>query len=175
MINREMLQFVHMRNQFLISKEHARLAQARTVLVLPVPDELANEHDLRTFASFVPGGIDRVWLFRDTKLLNKLFERRVDACKKLETAESKILKKATLAWRSRQKQYKKIQKRRLRDEEVLDGPLEQPPASREFLDDLVAPINRPKHKTGFLGLFGEKVDTIDWCKVRHQGCAKERC
>ncbi|KAF9528530.1 DUF221 family protein [Crepidotus variabilis] len=164
MINREMLIFVHLRHQFLISKSHSRLAQARTVLVLPVPEELANEHDLRTFASFVPGGIDRVWIYRDTKELNKLFERRVDACKKLESAESKILKTATMAWRLREKQHKKTQKRKLKDEEEVDAPLVMPPPSREFLDDLVPSIDRPKHKTGLLGLLGEKVDTIDWCK-----------
>jgi len=67
MIRREMIHFVHMRQQFLLSKSHSRLAQARTVLVTSVPDELANEHDMRLFAGFVPGGIDRVWFFRDTK------------------------------------------------------------------------------------------------------------
>jgi hypothetical protein len=68
MIRREMLHFVHTRHQFLVSKEHSRLAQARTVLITNVPEELASEHDLRTFCSFVPGGVDKVWLFRDTNV-----------------------------------------------------------------------------------------------------------
>lgn len=62
-----MFHFVHARHQFLISKEHSKLAQARAVLITSVPEELASEHDIRQFASFVPGGVDRVWLLRDTK------------------------------------------------------------------------------------------------------------
>ena len=57
---------------------------------------------------------------------------------------------------------------------LLKKALVVPPANRE-LDDLVAPNRRPKYQTGFLGLFGPKVDSIDWCKVRildscHPGC-----
>jgi hypothetical protein len=70
MIRREMSHFVHMRQQFLISKSHSRLAQARTVLITSVPDELADEDQMHLFTTFVPGGIDRVWLFRDTKVLS---------------------------------------------------------------------------------------------------------
>lgn len=43
-----------------------------------------------------------------------------------------------------------------------------PAPSREFLDELVPSTKRPKHRTGFLGLFGPKVDTVDWCSVRIQ-------
>ena len=68
MIRREMLYFLDLRHQFLISKSHSRLPQARTVLVTGVPEALADEQELRTFASFVPGGCDRVWLYRDTKV-----------------------------------------------------------------------------------------------------------
>lgn len=63
-----MMHFIHMRHQFLISKSHSRLPQARTVLITSVPEELANDHDLKTFASFVPGGVDKVWIYRDTKV-----------------------------------------------------------------------------------------------------------
>ncbi|CAA7259132.1 unnamed protein product [Cyclocybe aegerita] len=165
-IRGEMVHFVHMRHQFLISKSHSRLAQARTVLISPLPADLTNEKDLQTFASFVPGGIDKIWIYRDTTKLNKLFERRQEACEKLEGAESAILKAAALAWRKKEKQFKKINSRKVRDEETSQegSALIVPPANRELLDDLVAPNRRPKHRTGFLGLFGPKVDTIDWCK-----------
>jgi calcium permeable stress-gated cation channel len=68
MIRREMHHFVQMRHKFLDSKSHSRLPQARTVLITSVPKELANEKDLRDFASFVPGGVDRIWIYRDTKV-----------------------------------------------------------------------------------------------------------
>ena len=168
LIHREMLHFTHMRHQFLLDNSHSRLAQARTVLVTSVPEELANEHDLRLFTSFVPGGIDRVWVYRDTTALNKLFERRVDACRKLEAAEATLLKSATLAWRHREKQHRKEQSRGPDDEENRKEreSLVKPPPSMEFLNDLVPSSHRPKHRTGFLGLFGPKVDTINWCKVK---------
>ncbi|KDR75323.1 hypothetical protein GALMADRAFT_226985 [Galerina marginata CBS 339.88] len=163
LIQREMLHYTYMRHQFLISKSHSRLAQARTVLVTPVPDELANERDLRLFASFVPGGIDKIWMYRDTTALNALFEKREEACKKLEAAEARILRIATLAWREKEKIYS----RKLKDEERTKAvhKLVIPQINSNILDELVAPNLRPKHRTGFLGLFGLKVDTIEWCKM----------
>jgi hypothetical protein len=68
MIRREMMHFVFMQQRFLISKSHSRLAQARSVLITSVPDDLASEEDMRLFTGFVPGGIDRIWFFRDTKV-----------------------------------------------------------------------------------------------------------
>ncbi|KAJ7497585.1 DUF221 family protein [Mycena latifolia] len=163
MIRRELLHFLDMRHRFLISKSHSRLAQARTVLITSVPDELANEHDLRLFASFVPGGIDRVWIYRDTKNLNKLFNERQSACAKLEAAEASVLKHATDAWRIKELAHRKMLKKK-RDEERGDMGLELPAvASRELLDELVPLTVRPKHRIGFLGLFGRKVETIPWC------------
>ncbi|KAJ7045820.1 DUF221 family protein [Mycena alexandri] len=163
MIRREMFHFLDVRHKFLISKSHSRLAQARTVLITNVPDELANEHDLRLFASFVPGGIDRVWMYRDTKLLNKLFERRQSACSKLEAAEAKVLKHATDAWRVKELAHRKMHKKKKRDEESGDMPLELPIPSQELFDELVPVDVRPTHRIGFLGLFGRKVETIPWC------------
>ena len=158
MIHRELAHFVHMRHQFLISKSHSRLAQARTVLITSVPEELANERDLRLFTSFVPGGIDRVWFYRDTRVLNKLYKRREGACKKLEQAEAKILRHATLEWRMKQKKKAK------KDEEGAE--VDQPVSgSVELLNELVPKSKRPTHRVGFLGMFGDKVDTIEWCKV----------
>ena len=168
MIRLEMLHFLHMRHQFLISKSHSRLAQARTVLITPVPQELSNERDIRTFASFIPGGVDKIWMYRDTGDLNRLFERRQECCKMLETAEVSILKFAALAWRKQQQQYQKLQRKKLRDAEQSCSMAEPelPAPTQGLLDDLVPCSMRPTHRTGFLGLFGLKVDTINWCKVR---------
>ncbi|KDQ59601.1 hypothetical protein JAAARDRAFT_153575 [Jaapia argillacea MUCL 33604] len=181
MIRREMLHFVHMRHQFLISKGHSRLAQARTVLITTLPDELANEHDLRLFASFVPGGIHRVWIYRDSKSLNKSFEKRQKACLKLESAESALLRKATKAWNTREKSHRKQVKKgrkvkdveKVQDLSLFSENLPTPTPSREFLDDLVPATERPRHRLGFLGLFGKKVDTIDWCKIEIAKLNKE--
>ncbi|KAJ3569623.1 hypothetical protein NP233_g4933 [Leucocoprinus birnbaumii] len=166
MIRREMSDFIHLRQQFLLSHSHSRLPQARTVLITSVPDELAKVQALRTFGSFVPGGVDRVWLFRDTKALNELFERRQQACGKLEGAETALLEKAVLAWRKKVKSHKKAMKRREKDEEgnQMSTEMDVPPITREFLDELVPQSERPCHRTGVLGMIGQKVDTIEWCR-----------
>lgn len=164
MIYREMLAFVRLRHEFLLSHSHSKLAQSRTVLVTAVPDELGNEQDIKTFASFVPGGVDKVWLYRDTRALNKLFEKRQELLDKLEAAESALLKKATLAWRVKVKAHKKIQKSQPKDAEHNVLPLETPAPSMELLNELVPPNKRPMHRIGMLGCCGSKVDTIEWCK-----------
>jgi calcium permeable stress-gated cation channel len=60
--------FIHMRHKFLISKGHSSLAQARTVLITNLPDDISSDRDLREFASFVPGGVERTWVYRDTRV-----------------------------------------------------------------------------------------------------------
>jgi hypothetical protein len=57
-----------MRTQFLVSKAHAAQANARTVLITNLPDTLADDRALRAFASFVPGGIEKTWVYRDTRV-----------------------------------------------------------------------------------------------------------
>ncbi|KAL0573076.1 phosphate metabolism protein 7 [Marasmius crinis-equi] len=173
MVGREMTHFVHTRHQFLISPSHSRLAQARTVLITSVPEELANEHDLRQFASFVPGGVDKVWIYRDTRALNDLFEERQAVCSKLEAAQATVLRRATKTWNAKVKAHKKNMKRRKKGKDAdvekrmstgsLMEEMEIGEPSREFLDELVPVDKRPRHRLGFLGLFGRKLDTIEWC------------
>lgn len=104
-------------------------------------------------------------------MLNDGFEERTKACKKLEAAESKLLRTATLTWRKRLKEHEKAAKRaRPKDEEKGDSGDSEPlvipdKPSHQFLNELVSNEKRPKHRLGFMGLFGQKVDTIDWCKV----------
>ncbi|KAF7321922.1 hypothetical protein MKEN_00714500 [Mycena kentingensis (nom. inval.)] len=176
LIRHEMSHFLDMRHRFLVSKSHSRLAQAKTVLITSVPEELANEHEIRRFASFVPGGIDRVWIYRDTKDLNKHFEERQKLCTRLEKAESKVLKHATDVWRLKEKAHKKTLKAKARSKkhhdpeeggggevsEELELQIPEEP-TRELFDELVPEKVRPRHRIGFLGLFGRKVETIPWC------------
>ncbi|KAK0441132.1 DUF221 family protein [Armillaria borealis] len=145
---------------YLIRRE--MLHFARTVLITSVPNELANEHDMREFASFIPGGVDRVWFYRDKKLLNEIFEERQELCQKLESAEADVLKQATKAWRAKQAAHKKALKRKPKDEESKEEPeLVLSPASHELLDELVPAKKRPTHRTGFLGNF--------WSQSRYLG------
>ncbi|TEB37492.1 DUF221-domain-containing protein [Coprinellus micaceus] len=165
MIYREMNNFIKLRQQFLLSKSHTKLPQSRTVLITAIPDELSTEHDLRTFASFVPGGVDKVWMYRSTAGLNELFERRQEACEKLEDAISHLLTQATKVWRKKMKLHKKMQHKKRRDVEVpQECEVERPIPSLDLLNELVPLNRRPRHRIGTLGCVGDKVDSYDWCK-----------
>ncbi|KAJ3833350.1 DUF221 family protein [Lentinula raphanica] len=178
MVRREMAYFVLLRQQFLLSPTHSQLAQARTVLITSVPDTLSTEASLREFASFVLGGVERVWLYRDTKELNKLFNERQKRCTTLEKAVSEVLRNATKAWKKREARRKKkkskalpkprgddVEARPSNDEPLSDDEelLEREP-SLKLLDELVPLKKRHQHRTGAFGVFGEKMDTIEWCK-----------
>lgn len=64
LIKREMSLFVTVRQQYLISKDHATSAQASTILVTGVPRRYLNEHALIKLYSYLPGGVRKVWLNR---------------------------------------------------------------------------------------------------------------
>lgn len=104
-----------MRQAFLISPSHSHLAQARTVLITTIPEEMCDEKELRLWASFVPGGIQNIWIYRDTTVrsllhiqclivqnlydqeLNNLHKARLKACKNLEAASAKLIRRVVIA------------------------------------------------------------------------------
>ncbi|EKM57401.1 uncharacterized protein PHACADRAFT_92160 [Phanerochaete carnosa HHB-10118-sp] len=167
LIRRELQHYTKMRHEFLISPAHSSLAQARTVLITNIPVEMCNEHELRRWASFVPGGVQNIWIYRDTQDLNKDYTARLKACKKLEKAASKLIRTVVKAKRKQdaasEKQYRKTHKDEIRKNE-RDGSEDADNDSERLLDLYAPPNKRPRHRTGFLGLFGRKVDTIEWYK-----------
>ncbi|GAA5978196.1 hypothetical protein JCM11641_001131 [Rhodosporidiobolus odoratus] len=160
LIKREYAHFIVLRQDFLMSKDHARLAQSKTVLVTGVPKEFLNQNAMNRFCSVLPGGAKRIWFARDLKELPDLYDRREKACKKLESAETKILKLAT-------KQIKKNKKKN------IDTPELDPEAKKAEVMRYVPQKKRPTHKLGPLGLWGKKVDTIDWAREEIAQTTKE--
>ncbi|GAA5909988.1 hypothetical protein JCM8208_006407 [Rhodotorula glutinis] len=160
LVKREYSTYIVLRQDFLMSKEHTRLAQSKTVLVTGVPKEFLNQSSMSRFCSVLPGGSKRIWFARDLKDLPDLYDRREKACKKLESAETKLLKLAT-------KQIAKNKKKNLSPPE-LDAE-----ASKGEITRYVPKKKRPTHKLGLLGLFGKKVDTIDWAREEIATTTKE--
>uniref|UniRef100_A0A0W0F2I6 CSC1/OSCA1-like cytosolic domain-containing protein n=1 Tax=Moniliophthora roreri TaxID=221103 RepID=A0A0W0F2I6_MONRR len=103
------------------------------VLITSIPQILDSKHKIRQFVSFVPGGINCIWLYCDTQELNKLYEKQEDA------------------WSIVDKKHKKD----------IEGASAVIPLLT--LEELVPPVKRLKHKAGFLGMCGTEVDTIEWC------------
>lgn len=152
LLKREYARYIVLRQDFLMSREHTRLAQSKTVLVTGVPKEYLNEASMERFCSVLPGGAKRVWFARDLKELPDLFDRRANAVNKLESAETKILKLAT-------KQIAKDKKKNRPEAENSD-----PEANKAAVMRYVPQKKRPTHKLGKFGLYGKKVDTIDWAR-----------
>ncbi|KAF8586259.1 DUF221-domain-containing protein [Ramaria rubella] len=202
LIRLECFHYTHMRQAYLASKSHSHLPQARTVLITSIPHQICSEKELKIWASFVPGGVQNIWVYRDTKDLNKAYEQRLKACQKLETATSKLLRSAIQAKRALEQAEEEssptprqhgprvermdtmesqfsfgstrspipIPSRFMNPPPVYPPPLSELergqamtsrlPREKDMLDSLVPHSQRPRHRLGFFGLWGRKVDTI---------------
>ncbi|KAK4235319.1 hypothetical protein C8A03DRAFT_36841 [Achaetomium macrosporum] len=90
----ELRVYVKIRQDYLTSAEHRLRASANTVLVSSIPDKWLSEEALRGLFDVFPGGIRNVWITRDfTALLTKVHQRAA-VHKKLEEAESELIRMA---------------------------------------------------------------------------------
>ncbi|GJE89817.1 hypothetical protein PsYK624_059250 [Phanerochaete sordida] len=130
LVRRELQHYAKTRHEFLISPGHSSLAQARTVLITNVPLELCNEHELLRWASFVPGGVQNIWIYRDTQDLNKDYKNRLKACKKLEKVSSKLIRKVVKAKHKHDKTEDKVY-RKTHKAEIHQHALEEKQHAKE--------------------------------------------
>ncbi|EJD51160.1 DUF221-domain-containing protein [Auricularia subglabra TFB-10046 SS5] len=164
-IKKEMGEFITERQIHLVDPEHSASAQARTVLVTGVPHKFLNERALTQLFSYLPGGVQKVWLNRDLKHLPDLYDRRLDATNKLESAETALISTAAKLRRKHEAAVRKGKAdwdEKQRDIEAKSGlPLAEQLVPREM---------RPTHRLPVAGLpislplMGQKVDMIDWCR-----------
>ena len=140
-IAREAVYYINVRQAYLLLPGIASRLSSKTVLFTNVPTDFLTEARLReTFESIV-----HVWLPTDTNVLDDLVEDRDKTALKLEGAEVKLSKTANDKRLKAEKKEKKGGKK----------------ASGDFLDQK----DRPTHKLGKFGLYGKKVDTIDWSRT----------
>lgn len=88
------------------------------------------------------------------------------ASAKLESAETKLLGTAAKLRLKETKSGKKAAKKGSPEHDVEAG------TSIAGAEVVVPPESRPSHKLGFLGLFGEKVDTIVWARNEIAECTR---
>lgn len=154
-----MREFIILRQRHLVDPIHSASAQANTILVTGVPRKFLDEEAVARLFSHLPGGVKKVWLNRDLKDMPDVYDRRLAACNKLESAEIALIKTAL-----------KLNKKAHGGQVVLDEkpvkPVDPESAVSHITDGLVPPNQRPTHRLPVLGFlpFGRKVDTIDWCK-----------
>lgn len=185
-IRGEMRHFITVRQRFLVDPVHASSAQASTILVTGVPPRYLNPHALKRLFAPMPGGVKTVWVNRDLKDIPDLFDERLAALNKLESAETSLMNAAVSFEKKNAKKVAKGKDLKVVDVELNQkrpsalgasasggGDAENPAAELgepTLAEKLVPFKNRPTHriKPSFLpfGLpfVGKTVDTIDWCK-----------
>lgn len=152
MVTRESIYYVNLRQAYLISPLYANRMSSRTVLFTSVPDAYLDEAVLR---EMLGPEVVRVWIPRDTTELEVEVKERDKIALKLEGAETKLIKTAN---KNRLKAIKEAEKK------GTEPAFAQADESGLIASRYVAAKDRPSHKLKFLGLAGQKVDTIDWCR-----------
>lgn len=154
---RESIFYINLRQAFLLSPIYANRISSRTVLFTSVPEAYLDEARLRKV--FGPT-VKNIWISGDTTELDKLVEQRDKTAYKLESAEVKLI---TLAHKNRVKSQKNGGHQD--DEAAATGVGGE---SGSVAARWVPHNKRPTHKTGFWGLLGPKVDSINWCREELQ-------
>ncbi|KAI6107606.1 hypothetical protein EV401DRAFT_435875 [Pisolithus croceorrhizus] len=162
-IRREMSHFVTIRQLHLVDSKHSRSSQANTILVTGIPAKFLSEKALAQLYSHLPGGVKKVWLNRNLKDLPAVYDRRLSACNKLESAETNLIRTAL-----------KIRNKKLKSGEKVDDAYNDNPDQAErdvaLAEKLVPKDKRPTHRLPpsflpfSLPFVGEKVDTIEWAR-----------
>lgn len=153
MIMRECIFYINIRQAFLLSPLYANRISSRTVLFTSVPTPYLDEAKLRKVFGDT---VRNIWITGDTSKIDDLIEERDKVAFRLEKAEVKLIK---LANELRQKHIKKNGAAEAETATPLDA------ESGSLAARWVPPQKRPHHRLGLLGLFGRKVDTINWCRA----------
>lgn len=148
MITRESIFYINLRQAFLLTPQSAKRLSSRTVLFTCVPDEYLDAARVRTI---FPDSVKHVWIAGRTKEIDELVGDRDDAAMKLEKSEIKLLKTVN---KKRAKAMKKNP----------DAPVARDTESGEISARWISNTERPTHRIGWKGLFGQKKDSIIWCR-----------
>jgi hypothetical protein len=155
MIMRECIFYINLRQAFLLSPFYSERISSRTVLFTSVPDPYLDEASLRKVFG---ASVKNIWITSDTDEVDKLVEDRDKAAMRLEKAEVKLIK---LANKARQEAIKKGGSAEDADKAPIVGDAESGSIAARWVPN----DKRPTHRLGPLGLFGQKVDTINWCRA----------
>lgn len=142
---RESLYYANLRQAYLNSPAYASRMSSRTVLFMSVPEAYKNEKKLRNVFG---DSIRRIWVTSDCSKLQKMVNERDRLAEKLETAETKLIRRANKI------RNQGIEKGEFNIDTCLDCESSNPAWSHK--------VQRPTHR---LKLFGEKVDSIHWYRA----------
>ncbi|PMD13608.1 DUF221-domain-containing protein [Hyaloscypha hepaticicola] len=155
LVTRESIFYINLRQAFLLAPVYANRISARTVLFTSVPKHYLDEARLRKVFG---DSVRRVWITGDTTKVDQLVEERDKTALILEKAEVKLIK---LANEERLKALKKGGAQ-AEAEPAGEGDAESGALAARWIPDK----KRPTHKLGKFGLYGKKVDSINWSRQR---------
>lgn len=138
-------EFIKMYQRFVACPAHAHLAQARTVLITGIPNDVLTEERLTQLYSLT-GSVVKVWINHQMNKLPRLQEERLAVLNKVEGATATSIRMVL-------KKVKAGKKNRV--ELAGDTPL-------DVLDRYLEQKERPHHRLGMFGLYGDKVDSLSW-------------
>lgn len=156
LIARESIYYINLRQAFLLSPVYGNRISSRTVLFTSVPAPYLDEAKLRKVFG---ASVERVWITRDTEAVDELVEERDKVAFTLESAEVKLIKAAN------GERLKAIKKGAVSaDDELMaeNGDAESGSIAARWIPTK----KRPSHKLGKFGLYGQKVDSINWARTR---------
>ncbi|KAG0644890.1 hypothetical protein HOY80DRAFT_877887 [Tuber brumale] len=105
MFYHELRAYIRLRQAYLTSPQHRLRASATTVLVSSIPRKWLTVEALVGLYDVFPGGVRNVWINRDYEELQEKVEERDKLAKKLEAAETELIKMA------KKKQVKELSKK----------------------------------------------------------------
>ncbi|KAI2635057.1 hypothetical protein GGS21DRAFT_516584 [Xylaria nigripes] len=152
MIVRESIFYIHLRQAFLLSPMYSKRISSRTVLFVSVPDKYLDKARLRKVFG---ESVQNIWIAGETKELDELVKERDKVAMKLEKAEVQLIKLANA-------ERLKSKKGPVSEGSIISDSTETGILASRW----VPPNKRPSHRLGLLGLIGEKVDTINWCRTQ---------
>jgi hypothetical protein len=153
MVCRESIFYINLRQAVLLSPNYANRISSRTVLFTSVPDAYLDEAKLReTFGD----AVKQAWITRDTTEIEKLVKQRDKTAFRLEGAETKLIKLAN------KERLKAVKRGTAKEPVIITADSESGSIAARWLPSK----KRPTHRTGKFGLFGAKVDSINWCREK---------
>lgn len=165
-----MQNFLQLRQKYLVSEPHSRSPTATTILVSAIPTEINTVESLKKIFDAFPGGVEAIFLNRHLTGLPNDVQERLALVQKLEAAETAFIKAGV-------KHLQASKAPAVNGENHATAANGEEHAATANGEDHATVVNsddhinvekatalpeklRPRHRTGFFGLYGKKVDSI---------------
>ena len=157
-IYQELLEYVRIRQEYLVSPFHGHQASATTVLFTRIPNELLSSKKLFELYRDLPGGVQNVWINQDLASLQAKVRQRERTVALLEAAETSLITKVI---KNRNKTSSPKSDRDYSSQEST-------PLWKQYLrDEDRAYMRLPIFDLTWmpaLPFFGQRVDVIEHCR-----------